>query len=949
MLDAAAGEISNGGASASPGSHIGSAAPRQANTQEQLTVMHGATSCSRFRRPAERRPFSAISLFAGDPALGSALPRPGRILLFRLMRGVVSGLLAFGLALSAFAANPGDGKVENEESDSSPSTAPVVIQPVAPAAAAKPQGPPTDVRVTLKFNNAVPSAVMASIAEQAGIAKWQFKGDNTKRISIDRSDVTISQALAAICAPFGWSVWTSKDGELYVGTSAVLAEQQKAGAVAQIQAGEIPAEAAAEQGPAPEPEEPRVTATFRNAKIEVVLLALSTQANVRISVEGKAVGSRVDQLVVRDVPLSEALDAITQPKGFIWWRKKDGSYGIADKAYYEQTVWPESVIQRIFRPEHISAEDFEKAIKGVLTPKIGKSAIDPRTNKVIVTDLPAVIELITRLLQEIDVQLVTRVFQIRHANVEDVAKQIEDYRSGPGTIKTDPRTHQIIVTDLLQNIKRMEMLIDVLDVGPEIVVYDVNNIGLKGEQLEDLRKVIDSIRTKDLLFETNSKQGTFVLEDVPEVHDKVEKILQAFDQPMKQVQIFAEVLKTNFKTTFNFDMNITWNDNIFTAARDGLVTLPGKPSGNAANSGGYIDLKSEFPTVNSNAGLSITNLTKKTLWTLSTAMSDDSTNVLLQPRLYVKNQEEANINVGSEEPYLTTYFNNYSSSSSNTSFSRETVTTGLEMNIKPSISNNGLVEVEVSIEDSSPVPVTLNAGDLGKIDQIGRKRSKAESVLLIPNGETRMIGGLLSEDRTRNLSGLPWLIRIPIIGPLFGNYDKSNEKKNLLIFITPTIIEERGQVKTTQIGRRGRALAIEDMFEEYTTPTLSGLSAAKNAAQAGEKTGAVSSANSSSLLSGAKPDSELPYLLGHDEYGKRKRSNRTSSYESPVSGPSGALSSASGSSTISGSSEESKSGEPPAPSGEQTRPQRERQDDAQAPPPPPSESETRYNIIRVKQ
>jgi hypothetical protein len=62
----------------------------------------------------------------------------------------------------------------------------------------------------------------------------------------------------------------------------------------------------------------------------------------------------------------------------------------------------------------------------------------------------------------------------------------------------------------------MELLIDILDVGPEIVIYDVNNIGIDGEDLEELQER-SSTRSapKDLLFEVNAKQGVFILEDVP--------------------------------------------------------------------------------------------------------------------------------------------------------------------------------------------------------------------------------------------------------------------------------------------------------------------------------------------------------------------------------------------------------------------------------------------------
>ena len=67
----------------------------------------------------------------------------------------------------------------------------------------------------------------------------------------------------------------------------------------------------------------------------------------------------------------------------------------------------------------------------------------------------------------------------------------KNYKSAPGTIEVDPKTHQIIVTDTFQNIKRMEMLVEVLDVGPEMRVYNLNNIGFKGEDVDKLSKAIE--------------------------------------------------------------------------------------------------------------------------------------------------------------------------------------------------------------------------------------------------------------------------------------------------------------------------------------------------------------------------------------------------------------------------------------------------------------------------
>src|SRR5690606_37903565 len=107
----------------------------------------------------------------------------------------------------------------------------------------------------------------------------------------------------------------------------------------------------------------------------------------------------------------------------------------------------------------------------------------------------------------------------------------------------------------------------ILDIGPEIVIYDVHNIGLEGEDLEDLKTIIESIRTPDLLFEVNEKQGVFILEDVPEIHERVEQILSGFDLPVKQVLIQGEVLTTTFQRELGFGLRRA----IFTSNEVGII------------------------------------------------------------------------------------------------------------------------------------------------------------------------------------------------------------------------------------------------------------------------------------------------------------------------------------------------------------------------------------------
>jgi len=566
---------------------------------------------------------------------------------------------------------------------------------------------------------------------------------------------------------------------------------------------------------------------FNEGKIEQVLAALGNKTGTSITPLGKITNETVT-LIAKDTTLEETLNKITKPKGWRYWKTENGlGYNVSDEQYYVQNVLPDKAITRIFRPDHVKAEELESAISDMLTPGIGTVTPDPRTNKLIVSDLPEVIERIQYLIQQIDVQLFTRVFYIRHSDVSEVAEKIESYKSEPGTIETDEKTHQIIVTDLLSNIKKMELLIDILDVGPEIVIYDVNNIGLEGSDLEDLQTIIDGIRTEDLLFEINEKQGVFILEDVPEIHERVEQILAGFDQPVKQVLIQGEIITTAFSRGLDYGIDRLGygTDPIATELSPaGFTFLEGGtsggnggsgPDGNSGSNGG------SNKTFFSNSGSDVRNnigfielsgdtiagglLGSQAVLDYRLSFSDTSTKVLLQPRLLVKNQESSRIFVGREEPFLTTFFNDNTSGNTTRSTSQSTVTDGLTFEITPSISNSYLVEMEIQIDNDDAEVVSRTSGDQ-TTDLIARDRQSLETVLTIPSGQTRVIGGLISSSENEGSGGVPFLSSLPYIGGLFGTQSERYTNNNLQLFITPTIVEDVVPRPTGEDGKRGRTV-----------------------------------------------------------------------------------------------------------------------------------------------
>jgi type II secretory pathway component GspD/PulD (secretin) len=561
---------------------------------------------------------------------------------------------------------------------------------------------------------------------------------------------------------------------------------------------------------APETRE-KYTAAFNATPLNRALSVLENKG-LKILIKGKVQDTTPITLNSMQGDYAETiLSKIIGPRDWVWYKNpQTGYYEIWDKPTYEQEVLPPLMIDKTFTLEYINAQDIVPAVQNMLNTDKGASiSVDERTNKVFIRDLPEVIQQVARLIEDLDVNLTTRVFRIRHADTEEIADKLAIYKSEPGTIDPDIRTHQIFVTDIEQNIRRMELLVEVLDVGPEMRVYDLNNIGFDGDDAVDIEDVVLEVVTPDAFVQLNFRSGTLIVEDVEEVHEQIEQILAAFDPPVKQVLIEAEVLETNFENTFDYALDILFSEDLFASAADsvagdgGSVTSPvGRPIETGSlfpdtiDQLGFTNFREQFPLVSaSGGGLSLLNLSSKARIAFNAAMSDNETQVLQQPRLIVKNQEEATIEVGVEEPFANTL---PSTNNNNQLFtSIQTARGGLFMSLRPSISNNGLVEIELEFENNEAIPVNIiSSGD--SQTAIRRNTQEIATIMVIPSGETRMIGGLLQNNRDENSQGPPLLGKIPIIGKyLFGTINNRTRQRHIMIFVTPTIIEElpqRGKV-----------------------------------------------------------------------------------------------------------------------------------------------------------
>ena len=114
--------------------------------------------------------------------------------------------------------------------------------------------------------------------------------------------------------------------------------------------------------------------------------------------------------------------------------------------------------------------------------------------------------------------------------------------------------------------------------------------------------------------------------------------------------------------------------------------------------------------------------------------------------------------------------------------------TGIILTVTPHITNNRQIRMTMEAEQSD---INIVGGDLGFI--INKRNAKTQ--LLVNDGETAVIGGLTQTQVTKNRSGIPFLSDLPFIGRLFSQTDNREEKKDLLILITPHIIDEGAAVR----------------------------------------------------------------------------------------------------------------------------------------------------------
>ena len=292
----------------------------------------------------------------------------------------------------------------------------------------------------------------------------------------------------------------------------------------------------------------------------------------------------------------------------------------------------------------------------------------------------------------------------------------------------------------------------------------------------------------------DERTNTLLITDTADRILEIRELITELDYAVRQVQIESRIViaSSDFAHELGVRFGVTYlhaGSNIGVIAADGSAADTVNPAINPRDDG-LLDIPSypnryqvNLPSPTSNAAtLGLSFLTGDVILDLelSALEAEGEGEVISTPRVVTANQAEAFIQQGVEIPYE----NSTSSGATAVQF-KEAV---LELKVTPLITPDNRVQMELAVKQDTVGEIfqTSRGGSVPSIDT-----RELQTTVLVANGDTVVLGGIFQDEKASREEKVPWLGDIPVAGALFRRRANETKKRELLIFVTPTIVEDR--------------------------------------------------------------------------------------------------------------------------------------------------------------
>jgi general secretion pathway protein D len=491
-------------------------------------------------------------------------------------------------------------------------------------------------------------------------------------------------------------------------------------------------------------------------------------------------------------------------------------------------------------PSNLKTDDGVLSLKGEL-----RISPDERTNSIIISAVRPKIDVVLSLLTKLDVdtnpEVKAKIFPLTYADAKLVAEQLGKLFEQPGgsdanrspygyyggqpqpppsktayaglkrnMIVADVRTNSVVVTASEQNMREYEAMIKTLD-APKVLSELSKTYNLKYANATKVATTLNQLfqgessrnssynfydlfyggssqnkdegdpiaQMKNVTVVPDDKTNSLLVTGPPQAFSMVSNFVEQLDRRSVQVFIEVAIVDVTLDKTTQFGVEWNWHSNATNAA--------GTPNQTASTNYGLNQITT---------GLKYSIISNNLQAVLTALQTSSNVKVYSTPSITTMDNVQATISIGEDVPFASSQ-NDLVSGTITSEVSYKTVSISLTVTPHVNESSNLIaMDVQQAINeiigqvDALNAPITANRN--------------AQTSVMVNDGQTIVIGGIIKDNCTRTENAVPVISRIPLIGDLFKSHDYENTKSELMVFLTPHILrteESVDQVTATQRGK----------------------------------------------------------------------------------------------------------------------------------------------------
>ncbi|MEW6983668.1 type II secretion system secretin GspD [Colwelliaceae bacterium 6471] len=495
----------------------------------------------------------------------------------------------------------------------------------------------------------------------------------------------------------------------------------------------------------------------------------------------------------------------------------------------------DQMVTRVVEVKNVTVRELVPLLRQLSDQAGGGNVVnyDP-ANVIMLTGTAAVVNRLVQIIERVDKagDQDVQIINLKYASASEMVRIIEtmnkDAQGKAGTptflipkIVADDRTNSVIVSGERQARERVARLVQRLDSelesnGNTRVYY------LKYSKAEDLVKVLEgvseSIEAEGSTSQTSSRKNqkrnvsidahestnALVITAEPDMLRSLESVIRQLD--VRRAQVLVEAIIVEVFESDGVNLGVQWYNeqggftqftngpasiSSVAAAAEAAKSTPGTKGSTVTSESGAVTVNPDQPDTKGDYSLlaqvlgSVNGMMFGIMdndWgaIIQAVSSDTNSNILATPSITTLDNEEAYFIVGQEVPIITGSATGSNNANPFQTVDRQEV--GIKLRVTPQVNEGAGVQLTIEQEVSSV------SGSTGVDISINKREIK--TTVMADNGATVILGGLIDEDVQESVQKVPFLGDIPILGNLFKSTSNTKRKRNLMVFLRPTIIRD---------------------------------------------------------------------------------------------------------------------------------------------------------------